>query len=81
MKAKKPSEMSVEELLKTQKTIKTTIRILILIAILLLLIIMYIFLEKGFLGLMLVPFSMVIHSINSNFIKEVKNKIAIRSLS
>ena len=81
MKAKKPSEMTVEELLKTQKTIKTTIRILILIAILLLLIIMFILLEKGFLGLMLFPFSMAIHSINSNFIKEIKHKIAIRSLS
>ncbi|MCM0668834.1 hypothetical protein [Flavobacterium tyrosinilyticum] len=80
MKAKKPSEMTVEELLKTQKTIKTTIKVLILIAILLLLIIVFIFLEKGFLTLMIFPLSMAFLIVNSNFLKEIQEEIASRNL-
>jgi len=80
MKAKKPSEMSVEELLKTQKTIKRTIKVLILIAILLLLIIVFIFLEKGFLTLMIFPLSIAFLIINSNFLKEIQREIANRNL-
>lgn len=80
MKAKKPSEMSVEELLKTQKTIKTTIKVLIIVAILLLLIIVFLFLEKSFLTLMLFPLSMAFLIVNSNFLKEIQNEIATRNL-
>ncbi|MNY58424.1 hypothetical protein D3C86_1947570 [compost metagenome] len=80
MKVKKPSEMSVEELIKTQKTIKTTIVILILVAIMLLFIILFIFLEKGFLGLTILPFSMALLISISNFIKEIQPEIAVRNL-
>lgn len=81
MKAKKPSEMSIEELLKMQKTIKTTIKFLIVIAILLLIFIVFIFLEKGLLSLMAIPFSMAFLISNSNFLKEIQKEIAARNLN
>ncbi|UWY27327.1 efflux RND transporter permease subunit [Flavobacterium sp. TR2] len=81
MKAKKPSEMSIEELLKMQKTIKTTIKILILAAIMLLIIIVFLFLEKGLLSLMAIPFSMAFLIVNSNFLKEIQQEIATRNLN
>ncbi|MBL0739436.1 hypothetical protein JI750_21275 [Flavobacterium sp. GN10] len=80
MKTKKPSEMSIEELLKMQKTVKTTIKILILIAILLLIIIVFVFLEKGVLSLMIFPFSMAFLITNSNSLKEIQQEIASRNL-
>ncbi|GAA3739104.1 hypothetical protein GCM10022422_23250 [Flavobacterium ginsengisoli] len=80
MKAKKPSEMSVEELLRTQKKIKKTIKVLILIAILLLLLIVFLFLEKGLLTLMVFPLSIAFLIINSNFLKEIQHEIANRNL-
>jgi hypothetical protein len=80
MKTKKPSEMSIEELLKMQKTIKTTIKILVILAILLLISIVIVFLEKGLLSLMAFPFSMAFLIINSNLLKEIQQEIAIRDL-
>ncbi|WDF65835.1 hypothetical protein [Flavobacterium sp. KACC 22763] len=80
MKTKKPSEMSIEELLKMQKTIKATIKILILIAILLLIIIVLVFLEKGLLSLIIFPFSMAFLITHSNFLKEIQQEIASRDL-
>ncbi|KAF2082463.1 hypothetical protein [Flavobacterium sharifuzzamanii] len=80
MKTKKPSEMSIEELLKMQKTIKATIKILILIAILLLIIIVFVFLEKGLLSLMIFPFSMAFLITYSSFLKEIQQEIASRNL-
>ena len=41
MKGKKPSEISTEDLLKTQKTIQSAIKVLILIAIFLFIIIVF----------------------------------------
>jgi len=79
MKTKKPSEMSIEELLKMQKAIKTTINFLVLIAILLLIIIVFIFLEKGLLSLVIFPFSMAFLIIYSNFLKEIQQEIASRN--
>lgn len=80
MKTKKPSEMSIEELLKMQKTIKTTIKILVLIAILLLIMIVIVFLEKGLLSLIVFPFSIAFLITNSNLLKEIQQEIASGNL-
>ncbi len=81
MKTKKPSEMSIQELLKTQKTIQATIKILILVAILLLIVIAFLFLKKGFFSLTIFPFSMASVAItNSNSLKEIEQEIRSRNL-
>jgi hypothetical protein len=79
MKAKKPSEMSIEELLKMQKTIHSTIKILILVAIILLLHIVLLFLKKGFLSLILFPFLTAFFIIiRSNSLKEIEQEITFK---
>ncbi|MET3026470.1 hypothetical protein ABXT06_07345 [Flavobacterium sp. UW10123] len=81
MKAKKPSEMSIEELLKMQKTIQFTIKILIVVAIILLFLIVLLFLKKGFLILILFPFLMAFIMITrSNSLKEIEQEITSRDL-
>ncbi|MDQ6530804.1 hypothetical protein [Flavobacterium sp. LHD-85] len=81
MKTKKTNEMSVEELLKMQKTIQSTIKILILVAIILLLLIVLLFLMKDFFILILFPFMMAsIMIIHSNSLKEIQHEIASRDL-
>lgn len=81
MKAKKPSEMSIEELLKIQKTIQATIKILVLAAIVLLILIVSIFVKKGFLILILFPFLIAfIMIMHSNSLKEIEQEITTRDI-
>lgn len=81
MKGKKPSDMSIEELLKVQKTIQTTITILILVAIILFILIVLLLLKKGFLILILFPFVLAFIMINhSNSLKEIEKEITSREL-
>ena len=81
MKGKKPSDMSIEELLKVQKTIQTTITILILVAIILFILIVLLLLKKGFLILILFPFVLAFIMINhSNSLKEIEQEITSREL-
>ncbi|KAF2341932.1 hypothetical protein [Flavobacterium tistrianum] len=81
MKTKKPSEMSIEELLKMQKTIQSTIKILILVAIILFILILLLFLKKGFLILILFPFVMAFLMIShSNSLEEIEQEITSRDL-
>lgn len=80
MKAKKPSEMSLEELLQKEKMIKAAIYSLIALNIILLIAVIFLFVKKGFSALFVVPFSMVpIIIINSNSLKEIKKEIALRN--
>ncbi|MBB4804631.1 hypothetical protein HNP37_004728 [Flavobacterium nitrogenifigens] len=80
MKAKKPSDMSLEELLQKEKMIKVAIYSLIALNIILLIAVIFLFVKKGFSALFVVPFSMVpIIIINSNSLKEIKKEIALRN--
>ncbi len=82
MKGKKPSDMSIEELLKVQKTIQSTITILILVAaIILFILIVLLLLKKGFLILILFPFVLAFIMINhSNSLKEIEKEITSREV-
>ena len=82
MKTKKPNEMTNEELLKNEKTIKSVTYTLS--GMLLVLFVLNIFLafKKGFSALFVVPLALLpIVIINLNTLKEIKKEQGIRKLS
>ena len=81
MRAKKPSEMSIEELLKKQKTILYIIYFLLAASIILLLIIVFLCQETTLSALMVIPYSLIpIVIVNSNSLKEIKKEITFRDI-
>ncbi|WJS96701.1 redox-active disulfide protein 2 [Flavobacterium johnsoniae] len=80
MKAKKPSEMTLEELQKKEKMIQAAIYSLVALNIILLIAVIFLFTKKGFSALFVVPFSMVpIIIVNSNSLKEIRKEITLRN--
>lgn len=83
MATKKPHEMSNEELLKQEKTLKTSVYMLLFSSIILVLIgIFLLFYKKqGFNALLVIPISFVaIIIVNTNALKEVRKEIESRGL-
>lgn len=81
MKAKKPSEMTNEELLKSEKTAEMTIYALLIITVVSILAVVLFIVRKGISGLIVLPFSMVTFIIiNSNSLKEIRREISLRGL-
>ncbi len=83
MATKKPHEMSNEELLKQEKTLKASVYMLLVTSIFILLIgIFLLFYKKqGFNAFLAIPISFVaIIIINSNLLKEIRKEITSRGL-
>jgi len=80
MKTKKPSEMTLEELLKKEKMIQAAIYSLVALNIILIIAVIFLFTKKGFSALIVIPFSMVSFIIIfSNSLKEIRKEIALRN--
>lgn len=82
MATKKPHEMSNEELLKQEKTLKASVYMLLISSIVILLIGLFLlFYKKQFIALLAIPISFVtIIIVNSNLLKEIQKEIASRGL-
>ncbi|CAM3733456.1 hypothetical protein [Flavobacterium chungbukense] len=80
MKTKKPSEMTLEELLKREKMIQVAIYSLIALNIILIIAVIFLFTKQGFSALIVIPFSMVSFIIIfSNSLKEIRKEITSRN--
>lgn len=81
MAIKKPSEMSNEELLKSEKTISSVFYAGIILGILLLGVTIFLTFKKGFTPLMVIPIAMIpMFLANRNSILAIKKEIKERGL-
>ena len=81
MKSKKPEEMSNEELIKSEKTIKAMMYSLGFMSILLFVLGIYLVFKKGMVAFIVIPIAfMPIFVINANSLKEIKKEREARGL-
>jgi len=80
MKVRKPSEMTIEELLKNEKLITILLYTLITFTVIFIFLVAFLILKKGFTPLIVMPLSMVTFIIiSSSSLKKIRKEIALRS--